>query len=97
MAKKQQFTGELLHIGVIRMRVTGSGEMDLYLRSLDDVRNVQLPSTTLQPTTNREPTTLANFIEQRAQLEGKTTEIDETFNVSTIILYYIPVSSGYPQ
>lgn len=47
--------------------------------------------------TNREPTVLANFIDQRAQLEGKTTLINETFNISKITIFVKPVATGYPQ
>lgn len=79
------------------MRVIGSGNLKLYLRSLDDIKNAILPIIPMQLTTDREPTVLANFVNQRAQLEIKTTEINETFNISVIIVYIKPVSTEYPQ
>lgn len=97
MAKQSQFTGELLHFNAIRIRVTGSGNLQLFFRSLDDVNNVQLTSIPMEIVTNKEPTVLANFIDQRAQIELRTTEIGEVFSVSKIIVFLKPVSTGYPQ
>jgi hypothetical protein len=98
VAKNSGFTGELVHFGTIRMRATGSGNLQLFMHSLDDTLNSNtLTPIALQATTNREPTTLANFIDQYGQLEIKTTVIDETFEISKIIIFIKPVSSGYPQ
>jgi hypothetical protein len=98
VASKSSFTGELVHFGTIRMRATGSGNLQLFMHSLDDSLNsVTLADVALQVTTNREPTVLANFIDQYGQLEIKTTEIDETFEISKIVIFIKPVSSGYPQ
>jgi len=91
------FNGELIHFNGTRMRVTGSGFLQLFLRSLDDVNNIQLASITLQNSTNREPFVLANFIDQNAQLEIKTTGIDEVFNISKITIYVKPMATGYPM
>ena len=88
--------GEILHAGAVRCRVTGSGNLQSFLRSLDDVRNVQLDNITMATTANIEPTILSNFREQRIQLEMRTTEIDEVFNISRIIIFVKPVSTGYP-
>ncbi len=97
MAKSGQFTGEILHFGIVRQRVTGSGVLRMNLVSLSDVNSVPIPSITMQTATNREPTVLANVNEQRAYLHGYTQDIDEIFNVSKIIIYIKPVASGYPQ
>lgn len=94
---KSSFVGELLHFHVVRMRVNGSGDLQLFLRSLDDVHNVQLTDIPMATLTNREPTVLANFIDQRGQLELKTTLINEVFTISKIIIFIRPVSTGYPQ
>lgn len=97
MAKSSSFVGELIHFNATRLRVTGAGSLQLFLRSLDDVNNTQLASIVMSALTNREPTVLANFIDQRAQLEGKTTLINETFNISKITIFVKPVATGYPQ
>lgn len=98
MAKgNNNFNGEILHFGPCRFRVNGSGTLNLFLRSLDDVRNSTLPTITMALITNREPVILANFSEQRAQLELNTTELGEYFTISKIILFVKPIFSGYPQ
>lgn len=97
MAKGQGLAGEILHAAAVRLRVTGSGNLNLYLRSLDNVRNVQLTNIPMSATTNREPTVIANFQEQRIQLELGTTEIDETFTISRIVVFVKPIAEGYPQ
>jgi hypothetical protein len=51
----------------------------------------------MSATTNREPTVIANFQEQRIQLELGTTEIDETFTISRIVVFVKPIAEGYPQ
>lgn len=51
----------------------------------------------MQATTNREPVVIANFREQRVQLELRTVNIDETFNIKRIILFAKPTATGYPQ
>lgn len=88
--------GEILHTTAVRLRATGAGNLQLFLRSLDDVNNVQLSNIPLSSTTNREPTVLANFNEQRVQLEIRTSAIDETFTISRIIIFVKPVAEGYP-
>lgn len=88
--------GEVLHAVGVRLRVTGAGDLQLFLRSLDNVRNTQLVSHPMAATTNVEPTILANFTEQRIQLELKTTEIDETFMISRIVVFVKQVAEGYP-
>jgi hypothetical protein len=97
VAKSSNFIGEVLHFNAVRLRVTGSGNLQLFLRSLDDTNNIQLSSVPMLSTTNIEPTVLANFIDQRGQLEIRTTEIDEVFTVSKIIIFIKPIASGYPM
>lgn len=92
-----KFNGELIHFGAQRFRVTGAGNLQLFLRSLDNIRNVTLSPIIMQSITNREPVVLSNFIEQRAQLEIRTSEYDETFNISKIIIFIKPVATGYAQ
>jgi len=94
---KSSFSGELLHFNAVRLRVTGSGNLQLDLHSLSDVNSSSLTDVVLASLTNREPTILANFIEQRAYLEIKTTEINETFVISRITMFIKPVATGFPQ
>lgn len=92
------FNGELVHLGVVRMRAIGSGNLLTDAHSLDDASNSSvLPDIPLLAATNREPTILANFIDQRIQLEIRTTEIDEWFEISKIVMFVRPIATGYPQ
>lgn len=94
---KNQFTGEILHFHVVRMRVKGSGNLKQTFRSLDDINNQSIPDVIMSTTTNREPTTLANFKDQRGLLELKTTELGEYFYISKIVIFVKPIATGYPQ
>lgn len=94
---KSSFTGEIIHFGALRFRVTGSGNLQLLLHSLDDVNSSQLSSIAMQTTTNKEPLVLANFVDQRGYLEFKTTAINETFSISKITIFIRPIATGYPQ
>jgi hypothetical protein len=94
---KNSFTGEILHFNATRMRITGSGNMQLSLESLDAISVSALPSIAMAAATNIEPTVLAQFIDQRGSLTGLTTEIGEYFVISRIMVYIKPIASGYPQ
>lgn len=97
MAKSFSSDGGLIHFGANRFRVNGSGYLQLFLRSLDDVRNVQLVSINMQTLTDQEPLVLSNFTNQRAQLEIRTTNIDDVFNISKITIFVKQVATGLPQ
>jgi hypothetical protein len=66
------------------------------LFSLDSVKSSALPNLVLSATNNIEPHKLCNFTQQRAFLQGKTTEIDETFKISKIIIFNRQVATMYP-
>lgn len=95
--KGQNYDGQLLHAVATRMRVVGSGTLKQTLNSLDDAHQYEMPDLTMQASTNREPTTLANFTDQRIQLIGKVENIDEWFEINKIVIFVRPSASGYPQ
>jgi len=94
---RQFSAGEILHFNTVRIRVAGSGNLQQYLRSLDDVHNTQLANVAMEATTNKEANTLANFKDQYSQLEIRTVAIDETFNISKIRIFIKQTATGYPQ
>lgn len=94
MAK--QFNGELIHFGAIRFRVVGTGNLKLTLRSLQDAVIHFLIDIPMVTVTNREPTRLVNYIDQRGCLRLGTTAINEVFEISKIIVFVKPVATGYP-
>ena len=96
MAKKA--TGEELinHYGLVRMRLNGSGNLRMRLLSLDEVKSVTLSPFVMEDPAYIEPTRLANFTQQRAQLEISTTAIDEYFVISKIIIFVKQTATSYP-
>lgn len=88
--------GDVLHCNAVRLRVIGSGNLLPSLWSLDNVRNVDLFPHPMSYTTNREPIVLANFNEQRIQLKVMTTQINETFMITKMVIFVKPVAEGYP-
>lgn len=94
---KQGSSGEFIsHFTGVRMRINGSGNLQMRLLSFQDVSEQVLVPFVMQTTTKVEPFRLANFNEQRASLEGKTTEIDEYFKINRIILFAKPLWTDYP-
>lgn len=81
----------------MRLRVNGSGDLQLFLKSLDDIREYETVGIPMLAVTNREPVVLSNFREQRAYVHGFVDTIDEVFNISKIIVFITPVATGYPQ
>lgn len=95
--KDSYFIGELLHFNAARLRVTGSGLLLMGLFSLDDIQSAQFPSLNMSATTNREPTQLINFTEQRAYYKIEVNEIDEYFVISKLVIFIKPTAANYPQ
>ncbi len=96
MAKKNQGGEFEHHVVGVRMRVVGTGNMDLFLADLDDIQVQTLVPIVMATATRIEPFRLANLQSQRIRLVGKTTEIDETFAIQRILLYAKPVAQEYP-
>lgn len=95
-ALSQGSAGESLsHFNAIRMRVTGVGSLQMELRSFDGVETQTLVPFTLLERTNREPTRLCNFVQQRASLEVKTDKLNEHFRINRIILFSKELWSQY--
>ena len=86
----------IAHFTAIRMRVYGTANLKMRLLSLHEVKTQVLVPLTIQPLTNREPTRLCNFNEQRASLELKTTEINEKFTITRIIIFAKQLYTDYP-
>lgn len=87
----------ITHFTAIRMRVYGNGQLKMRLLSLHETNEQTLLSLPMIPSTNREPTRLCNFNEQRAQLELKTTELDEKFTITRILVFARELYTDYPM
>jgi len=96
-ALSEKSSGEnISHFAAIRVRVVGSGYLQMKAYSLDDVKSKVLVPLTMQTTNRIEPTRLVNFMEQRASFELKTTVFGERFKINRIILYMKEIYTSYP-
>lgn len=84
------------HFTAVRMRVVGSGNLDMVLYSHDDILNQELVPFTMAGATNIQPTRLANFIQQRAMLNISVDEINEWFRINRIIVYTKEFATSFP-
>lgn len=95
MAKSGQGENEH-HVVSVRIRLTGSGNLQIGLEDLDNVQVYPMVPLVMQPTTRIEPTRLANFQSQRIRFTGLTTEINEIFHIRRIVIFAKPVAVEYP-
>ena len=86
----------ICHCTAIRLRATGTGNLQASLRSLDDVRTSALTQIPLAAANRVLPIRLANFEEQYMQLELATTVIDEVVTINKIAIFLKPVANEYP-
>jgi hypothetical protein len=84
------------HVVGVRMRIKGSGNLDMYLTDLDNVRQYPMVPFTMAATTRIEPMRLTNFQSQRIRLVCSTNVINETFQITRIIIFAKPVAMEYP-
>lgn len=88
---------QINHTNAVRLRVTGSGNLQMTLYGLDKVKSQDLTAYAMSSTNFQQPTILANFSSQRTKLRVYTLAIDETFKINKIILFMRPIYTGYPQ
>lgn len=97
-ARAQGSSGEYInHFNMVRMRVTGSGNLKLTLKSLQDVREFALADISMAESTDIQPFRLANFQTQRASLTLGTNNINEHFRINRIIIYSRTIEAEYPS
>jgi hypothetical protein len=98
VAKKSSAGEEVInHFGAVRLRVNGSASLQMTLFSLDKTQQNILVPVPLQSLTAVEPNRLSNFTQQRAKLMIRTTEINETFQISKVIIFVKPVAKSWPE
>ena len=97
MARKSKDSGEYEHHVVgVRMRVLGSGNLQMELADLNDTQVQSLVPFAMQATTRIEPLRLANFQSQRVRFVGRVEELGEYFTIQRIIVFAKPVAQEYP-
>ena len=84
------------HVVAMRFRLIGSGNLKISLKDLSDIQVQTLVPIAMQVATRIEPTRLANFQSQRIRYRVETTEINEIFKISRVIMFAKPVAVEYP-
>lgn len=96
-AVSQGSSGESInHFAAIRIRVVGTGNLEMNVYSLDDVRSKELVPFALQATNRRQPTRIVNFMENRASFRLMTEDAGDYFRINRVIVFMKPVFSSYP-
>jgi len=90
-------SGDVLHFGAVRFRVNGSGNLNVSINSLHNVRINNLFDIPMSVFSDIEPLDLANFSNQRGQIRVGTSSIGESFVISKIVVFTKFIYSGYPQ
>lgn len=78
---------EILHIGMVRTRVVGSGNLRLELRSFDDVYVQSIGFHVMTPTAAYKRDRLCNFVQQGTRIKYYTDSIDEYFKINDITVF----------
>jgi hypothetical protein len=96
-AQTEGSSGEYVsHIAVIRVRVTGVGNLLLKVFSLDDIKSKTLVPFKLQKAGRVIPTRLVNFTEQRVSFELRTSAMEEKFRINRIVVFAKQVATSRP-
>lgn len=86
----------IVHYTSVRMRIIGTGQLDMVMLSQDSIFSQTLVPFTMQSATNIRPNRLMNFQHQRASLRGSTDQSGEFFKINKIVIYAKEVFVDYP-
>lgn len=87
----------IVHYTSVRMRIIGSGQLDMTMYTQDEIYSSDLLPFTMTAATNIRPTRLMNFQHQRAYLKGSTDVAGEWFKINKIVIYAKEVFTDYPN
>lgn len=80
------------HYGGVRLRIlNGVGNLIPTLYTMDKLQKQQLASMSLSASSAIEPFRLSNFNQQRIILRLETTQLNESFEITRILVYYKPL------
>jgi len=88
--------GNILHFGAVRVRVTGSGNLDLQMLGYDDILTQTRAPLVMTPTSAQEKVRLFNFISPEMMFKFSTDEINEYFRVNRVTIFVKTQWSEYP-
>lgn len=89
------------HFNGIRLHIEGEGNLQLKILSLPDRNGIQsekilVPLNMDTIPRGVEPFKKTTFMQQRAQYEIFTTEINEVFTLDRLVIFYKPVFTNRP-
>ncbi len=86
----------VLHYAGVRLRVQGSGNLDLTFINLDDAPIQVLTPLVMSMVPTNEPLRLSNFTGQRVRLRLGTNQINEKMIINRIVIFNKPLWTEYP-
>jgi hypothetical protein len=89
--------GNINHFAQYRLRVVGTGNLKAQISTLNDVIIKTMVPLPLATPNRIEPLRIINFVSQMAALEFKTTEINEFFQINTLVIFLKPIYTQYPS
>lgn len=90
-------TDNIVHFTSVRMRILGSGQLDMVMFSQDEIYSSTLVPFTMRASTNIRPTRLMNMQHQAVYLKGSTDVAGEWFMINKITFYAKEVFVDYPD
>lgn len=88
---------DVLHFTGTRIKASGQGSLHQLFQSLDYIQTEQLNDIILRTSNNLVPFSLANFIDQQANVRVYMDTIEDFMKIDQIIIFYKKLFTGYPQ
>jgi hypothetical protein len=93
----EQSSGEATsHFSSIRVRVDGTGQLQLAVFSLGDLRSKGMVPFTMAERNRFSPTRIVNFVEQRASFALYTIDLGARFRINRIVIFSKELYRSYP-
>lgn len=88
--------GWICHFGLVRFRITGTGNLQITLTGEDGVSSVSPPSIALSTSPGEEPDRFINFINEKMSMKLRTNLFGEKFTLSRVDVMVKPLWASRP-
>lgn len=88
--------GSIIHFGVVRIRVTGNGNLECQFQGFDDVLTQNLVDIAMTYPDSRIKTRLSNFQSQAGKLRVGSDTINHVGRINDISIFAKPMWTDYP-
>ncbi len=85
-----------IHIGLVRKRVVGAGNLDMRLLGYDDIESADLLPIPMRTTDKAQRDRLTTFTSQASKLRVSVDVIDEWFRIDASTVFIAPQWSSGP-